>query len=139
MPYTSQYTTELGDEICEKLADGVTLSEICRGLGIARSSVHDWRAKHDEFAMAYDLAKQAGHDALADECLRIADDGSQDKFTDDEGRERVDTEVVQRSKLRVWTRLQLLAKWDPRYREKQELEHKGKVTVTHEEFLERLE
>lgn len=133
MPYPSLYTEELGREICERISEGNTLSETCRELGIPRRSVHDWRAKHEYFALAYDVAKDAGYDAIADRLRSTARGRGEDAGGDSSG-------DVQRDKLIIDTDLKLLSKWDPRrYGDKQQIEHQGKVTVTHEEFLERLE
>jgi hypothetical protein len=59
-----------------------------------------------------------GYDAMAEECLDIADDASNDwmERLDDKGRPVgwvVNGEHVQRSKLRIETRLKLLAKFNP--------------------------
>lgn len=125
MAAQSKYTEDTADLICERLAEGVSLAEICRVIGVHRSVVYDWRKAHDGFAERMDTARDLGYDAIADDCLRIADDGSADMTTDDEGNERVDFDHIQRSKLRVHTRLQLLAKWSPRYREKVQQELSG--------------
>jgi hypothetical protein len=65
-----------------------------------------------------------GFDAIAEEALEIADDGSNDwmerRRKDGSTEEVVNSEHVQRSKLRIETRLKLLAKWSPkRYGDKQ--------------------
>ena len=51
---------------------------------------------------------------MAADCLNIADDNSRDKRILEDGREVVDSDVVQRAKLRIETRLKLLACWDPK-------------------------
>ena len=58
-----------------------------------------------------------GMDAIAEECLEIADDGTNDWVTRKLGNAEVEVlnaEHVQRSKLRIETRLKLLAKWNPK-------------------------
>jgi hypothetical protein len=66
-------------------------------------------------------ARESGFDYLAAECLEIAEDGSNDYMASKHG-PVLDTEHVQRSKLRIETRLKLLAKWDPkRYGDKVQL------------------
>ena len=57
-----------------------------------------------ELAARYKKAREVGYDAIAEECLNIADDDSGDSAG------RVSTD---RSKLKVWARLQLLSKWAP--------------------------
>ena len=66
-------------------------------------------------------------DAIADDCFVIADESSKDYRLTDKGL-AFDAEHVQRSKLRIETRLKLLAKWDPkRYGERQQVEHSGSI------------
>ena len=60
------------------------------------------------------------------DALHIADDNSQDTRYGADGKEMPDSEWISRSKLRVETRLKLLAKWDPkRYGDKITAEHTG--------------
>lgn len=133
----SLYTPEVATEICEKLSQGIPLAEICRGEGMpAVRTVSDWKRNHDGFAAAFAQARDDGFDALAAQCLNIADDSAQDFIEGVEvtpGTKAVafNAEHVQRSKLRVETRLKLLAKWDPkRYGELQKVEHSGEVKIS---------
>jgi hypothetical protein len=50
---------------------------------------------------------------MAEDCLRIADDAVNDWMETEHG-PRLNGEHVQRSKLRIETRLKLLAKWNPK-------------------------
>ena len=64
-------------------------------------------------------AREVGYDSLAEECLSIADDANNDwmQRTDKDGRSTgwvLNGEHVQRSKLRIETRLKLLAKFNPK-------------------------
>lgn len=60
-------------------------------------------------------AREHGEDVLAAGCLEIADDGTNDwmERAENKGWE-FNGENVQRSKLRIETRLKLLAKWNPK-------------------------
>jgi len=74
--------------------------------------------------VAMEEARAAGYDALADECVAIADETAFDTIETDSGT-KANKEWIQRSKLRVETRLKLLAKWHPKkYGEKLEIEQK---------------
>jgi len=59
-----------------------------------------------------------GYDWMAEECLEIADDATNDwmEVYDEEGNVsyKLNGEHVQRSKLRIETRLKLLAKFNPK-------------------------
>lgn len=117
---------EVVPAICVRLAAGEPMAVICRDLNIPVRTVNDWRAQDAEIAAQFDEARDLGFDAIAHECLGIADDGTNDWKVGERGGVVLDTEAVQRSKLRIETRLKLLARWDPRrYGEKQQLEHTG--------------
>jgi len=65
------------------------------------------------FAARIACAREIGEEVIAQECLEIADDGSNDWVETKHG-PQVNMECVNRSKLRVETRLKLLAKWNPK-------------------------
>ena len=74
-------------------------------------------------------ARDLGYDNIAEECLDIADDANNDwmERTDKDGRSTgwvVNGEHVQRSKLRIETRLKLLAKFNPK-KYGESVTHKG--------------
>jgi hypothetical protein len=120
MPLTR--TQALADEIVEAISEGVPLRQFCRDKDISWRQVYYWLDEDKEFATRFARAREKGFDAIAEECLDIADDARNDWMTrrvGDEDRQVLDAEHVQRSKLRIETRLKLLAKWDPkRYGEK---------------------
>src|SRR5690606_7651806 len=95
------------------------------------STVWDWQQKKPEVSQAIARAREAGEDWLAAECLEIADDSRNDfmQRLAEDGDERAgqfNGEHVQRSKLRIETRLKLLAKWNPKkYGDKVSMEHAG--------------
>lgn len=150
MARPSKKTKPLVEAICAKLAEGVPLTEICRAKGMpAPRTVRDWMADDPEVSAAIARAREEGFDAIAADCLRIADTpmlGKTEKRellgvvkqTDAEGNEQaaalpgaelVVTEVrvedmLGHRKLQIETRLKLLAKWDPkRYGERMAVDH----------------
>lgn len=84
------------DFIIGELAAGVTLSRICRELGISRTAVYDWRDADEQFAVRYAKARQSGFDAIAEKTLEIVDDP---KINTKQARNMMDA------------RLKLLAAW----------------------------
>ncbi len=124
-PFT--HTPELIQEICDDLSQGITLSEICRRDHMpTRATVYSWGKADPEIAVRIAGAREAGFDVIAEECLAIAEDGSNDyvERKNKDGRTELayDAEHVQRSKLRVETRLKLLAKWSPKkYGDRQQI------------------
>lgn len=125
----AERTPELEKEIIDRLSQGEPLAAICRDDHMPSDrTVRRWQEEDEDFAAAIARAREDGFDAIAAGCLEIADDGTNDymekKRQDGTSVAVFDAEHVQRSKLRIWTRLQLLAKWDPkRYGEK--IQHAG--------------
>lgn len=116
----TSYRQHIADEICARLSVGEPLAQICRDEHMpAVRTVSGWKAEHEEFKAAFARAREEGYDFIAADCLKIADDGANDTYVDEEGRKRTEQDVIARSKLRIETRLKLLAKWDPsRYGDK---------------------
>lgn len=131
MSRQSSYTEETADQLCDLLADGIPLRVICRGENMpAWRTVYDWMAADTAFAARIARAREAGFDALASQCLEIADDETEDWLLTKKG-PILNEAAVARSKLRVDTRLKLLAKWDPkRYGEKMQLSGDAEAPLT---------
>lgn len=112
-------TPEVVEEVLRRLSDGEPLRHILRSdpKFPERSVWGDWCRADPELQARHNTARDEGFDAIATDCLDIADETSRDtKTVTTEGgsREVQDTEWISRSKLRIETRLKLLAKWDPR-------------------------
>lgn len=125
----SKNTPELRKEIADRLSKGEPLAQICRDSWMPDdSTVRMWQNADTEFARDIARARELGYDVIAQDCLSIADDGTNDymaKLAEDgnEAALAYNAEHVQRSKLRIETRLKLLAKWDPkRYGERQQVD-----------------
>jgi hypothetical protein len=98
--------------VVQRVAEGETLKEVCKSRGWPYSLVARWLAEDVGRKAQYDAALSLWGDGLAQEAVAIADASENDVSVDDEGRERVNADVIQRSKLRVDTRLKLASKWD---------------------------
>lgn len=115
----SKRTPEIVEEILRRMSDGEPLRQILRS--DEKFPCHtvwgDWCRADAELQAAHYRARDEGFDAIALDCLHIADETGQDTKivgTDDGSREVPNNEWISRSKLRIETRLKLLAKWDPR-------------------------
>jgi hypothetical protein len=111
----SGFTQEVADAICERLAEGESLRSICAGDDMPnKATVFRWLAAHKEFSDQYARAREAQADALFDEILDIADDGRNDTYTDEDGNERTNQDVIARSRLRVDSRKWMAGKLRPK-------------------------
>ncbi len=107
----TDYTPEMAALICERVATSTLgLKKLCdahEDLPV-KSTVNLWRYKYPEFSAQYAQAKMFQADLLAEECLDIADDSSQDIAYNSDGDEICNTEFVNRCRLRIDTRKWLL-------------------------------
>lgn len=128
--YAPKYTPELADEICERLAEGEPLRAICRDMHMPSwRAVYDWIKKDTEFASRIAHARELGFDAIAEQCLDIADDERHDWVNTRKGVITNDV-AIGRAKLQIHTRLQLLSKWNPKkYGDKQDINLTGQVDI----------
>lgn len=103
----SSYTPEIGDDICERLANGESLRRICLTPNYPRcATVFRWLASNEQFREQYVRAREAQADTLADEIIDIADG----KRTEYEGGEK----DVNRDRLSVDARKWVAAKLKPK-------------------------
>lgn len=104
--HASKYTPELADKICEKLEQGLSLKKICSAPDMPQTAaVIRWVRKIPEFAEEYAKARKTQLELIADECLDLSDDDSNDIGPDG----RPNTSAVQRHRLMIDTRKFLLA------------------------------
>jgi hypothetical protein len=107
--------------ICEDVANGVTLTKAAKARGFSASNVRYWILKDAELFEHSARARELGCDALADQCIEIADD----------------TEIDPANKrIMVDTRIRLIGKWSQRYSDKVTVENN--TTVTHRYDLDNL-
>jgi len=112
--YSPEARQKAIQRVLEGLANGTPLAVLCRDEGMPdASTVRGWCDEDENLAIAYARARELGFDVLAAECMDIADETGRDTIRTADG-VRADSEWISRSKLRVETRLKLLAKWDPK-------------------------
>lgn len=121
-------TPEVIEQVLARMAKGEPLTVIGRDIGFVPMSWYDLMERQPHLRIAHQRARDAGADAIAEECLEIADQVNGEAIIayDAYGKPyaKIDGESLQRSKLKIDTRLKLLAKWNPkRYGER--LVHAG--------------
>ncbi len=147
----SKYTPELAAEICERLGKGEPLTVICSGKHMpCDNTVRVWAERDAVFSGDIARARSRGYDALAAECLQIANTPLEgvETTTDDKGTTEKRADMLGHRKLQIETRLKLLAKWDPkRYGDKLALggdpdappiRTESTLTITAEEAYKRM-
>ena len=113
----TDYSDEIGEAICELIAMGYTIKQICLmpHINVSDRSVYRWLVKQDTFRQMYVRAREHQAERFAEEIIEIADDGSNDwmerELANGNGTELViNHDHIARSRLRVDTRKWLMSK-----------------------------
>ncbi len=110
------------EHICVQLAEGRSLRDICINdadtVGISQGTVRYYLLHDEDFFASYKQARDIGVDAMADEILDIADDGTND-YVERQTKSGdtitvADTEHIARSGLRVKARQWQMSKMAPK-------------------------
>ncbi len=116
----SDFTQEIADTICERIADGESLRGILTTEGMpASSTVFKWLNDVPAFSEQYARAREAQADAVFDDILTIADDGRNDwmerKSADGGNIGWMENgEALRRSQLRIDARKWMAGKLKPK-------------------------
>lgn len=114
MARNTTHTVEKENQIIEAVSNGIPLAQAVKKIGIGLTTWYDWTYKDATLAERFARARISGHEIIATQTLEIADETP--PLTERGG---IDPGYVSWQKNRIWTRMQLLAKWDPkRYGEK---------------------
>jgi hypothetical protein len=105
----SDYSSEIGMTICERLVAGESLGAICADAGMpAKATVFRWLDRNEEFRCLYALARELLTQDFADEILEIADDSTDDwiEYRGKDGKVRrvFNLDNILRARLRIAVR-----------------------------------
>ena len=119
MAYTEEKKEEIFNKIITEIADvGTPLRTILKRKGMPSSSTFFiWLDEEESFSKRYAWAREVQVEAMADEIIEIADDGTNDYMTVVKGNVKYNVEnkeVTNRSRLRVDTRKWVLSKVIPK-------------------------
>lgn len=139
----TDYSQELADLICARLAEGESLRTVCKDEDMpCKTTVFMWMRSNKEFLNQYTRAKEESADALIEDMLDIADDGTNDwmEKRNGEGEQigwQLNGEHVNRSRLRVDTRKWIAEKLKPKkYGAKVSQEITGSMNLNHKHITE---
>lgn len=115
MGRSTEYSQETAEFICLRIANGESLRKIVADPDMpASSTVFKWLSEQKSFSEQYARAREAQMEVMAQEIIDIADDGRNDTYTDEDGNEHTNHDVINRSRLRVDTRKWLMSKLAPK-------------------------
>lgn len=113
-----KFQDDLIEELIERTAQGEPLTRLCRDPRMpSRSIVYEWLESDEGFAGRFRAARARGVHSLAEECLDIADEPTNDPVQ------------VANKRVRIDTRLRLAGKWLPKeYGDKLDVNYNAEVT-----------
>ncbi|RVB31956.1 terminase small subunit protein [Mesorhizobium sp. M7A.F.Ca.CA.001.07.2.1] len=121
MARPSEFTQEIADTICQSLAEGNSLRSICEADDMpSKATVLNWllNPARAAFFDQYARARELQADTHVDEMPDIADDSSNDYMTKVNGdgttTEQLNSENIQRSRLRIDTRKWIAERMRPK-------------------------
>ncbi len=116
----------VADEILERVSEGEPLRAVLRS-GPERfpgkTQWYAWLAEDEGLAARFQVAREQGFDAIAEDTLAIVDQVPERTLT--ENGDKVDPGFVAWQKMRAEQRMKLLAKWSNKYSDKVAMEHTG--------------
>lgn len=120
----SIYTPELETKICDLIAEGKSLREICRADDMpSRDTIYAWMATNKAFSYRYEKSVEDRAEKLAEDILAIADDDTGDigyregEGEDEDGQKAkpfIKIENIQRARLKVDARKWIASKLFPK-------------------------
>jgi hypothetical protein len=133
MAYSDKQKTEIFDVICENIINGKSLRTILNQIEpkISPSTFFIWLREDESKSKQYDIATKERSELMFEEMFDIADDSSNDYMAKQYGDgievQVLNSENIQRSRLRIDTRKWALSKMNPKkYGEKTDITTNGK-------------
>lgn len=117
------------DRLIREVSEGKSLREVCRAEDMpSRPFVYEQLEEQKDFANRYARATEDRADKIFEEILDIADNAEGDIAELEDGREIVNHENIQRSKLRVDARKWMLGKMQPtKYGDRMQVDQKQTI------------
>lgn len=110
----STFTQALFDKICDLIADGKSVREICEAKGMPnRRTFHDWYKRSPELQAQYDRACFDREEVYFEQIIEIADECRVGVKTTTKGNgdiETVETDMTERAKIQIDARKWSLAR-----------------------------
>ena len=135
MPRSTEFSQVVADHICEQIAAGRCVAEICKDDGMpVPSTVFKWLTQQPTFADEYTRAREVQSD-LMDQLILEAASAPPERVTIQQGenrfKESVDTGEVQHRRLKIDALKWRAAHLRPKVYgvQRSEVEHTGKLTL----------
>ncbi len=115
MAYSDTQKKTILTNVCERICKGEALRNILNDKGMpSYSTFYIWIEEDESKSKQYACACEERQDFMFEQMLEIADDQEDDIYEDKDGKEHVNHNVINRSKLRIDTRKWALSKLNPK-------------------------
>jgi hypothetical protein len=116
MAYSNKDINEIFDKILIQIECGRALRKILKDDENMPSTqtFYKWIDENNEKSKRYARACEVRAEIIFDDILSIADENTNDTYVDENGLEKVNQDVIQRSRLRIDARKWVLSKLNPK-------------------------
>ena len=127
--YKEEEINSIFDKICSLIEEGHSLMSILRRKDMpSNETFYKWIDNDKHKSKRYARASEIRSDVIFEDILQIADDQENDVYTDEDGKEFVNHNVINRARLRVDSRKWMLSKMMPK-------KYSDKIQVDQTEFV----
>lgn len=113
----TEFSQEIVDIVCERIADGESLRSICGDVTLpSKATIFKWLSQNKDFADQYAHARDAQADAMADDILHISNTPciGVKTTTKSTGIETIEGDMIEHRRLQVDARKWLAARMAPK-------------------------
>lgn len=115
MAYSIDEIDKIFNYVCTEIEKGRALRNILKEKEMPSSSTfYQWLDNNIEKSKQYARATEVRAEIIFDDIIAIADENTNDTYIDDNGFEKVNKDVIQRSRLRIDARKWVLSKLNPK-------------------------
>lgn len=115
MAYSSEEKNKIFETICDEIQRGRSLRSIIKDKGMPDlSTFYVWLKEDEEKSKHYAYSTEVRADMIFEDILKIADENANDTYIDEDGKEKVNKDVVNRARLRIDARKWMLSKMIPK-------------------------
>lgn len=132
MAYKQNEIDEIFNYVCKEIESGKALRNVLKEEQMpSTSTFFQWLELYPDKAKQYARATEVRSEVIFDDILSIADQNAGDTYINEFGVEVINSDVIQRSRLRIDARKWVLSKLNPKkFGDKVQTEHSGEVTTT---------
>lgn len=114
MAYSKEDKEDIFNTIFKTIEDGKSLRYALSKIPLSTKTFYEWLEKDEEKVKLYARATEERAEAILDEMIDIVDNNTNDVNVLEDGKEVVNNDVIQRSRLRYDARKWLVSKLNPK-------------------------